>query len=307
MSASPTRSASRGYFIALAATVLWSSTGVIISYLSRTYALPSLVLAFWRDLSLSLGLVIVFLAFSPARLKLPDNARAFFLLYGFIVAIFNSAWTFSVEFNGAAVATALAFSSPAFTAVLSRWILKERITPVKLASVAMSLAGIALVSGAWDLSAWQVNPAGIFFGLFTGLAFAFYNLMGKTASNRGIDSWTTLLYAFGGATVFLFFFNLGFDALSSRPLFGDMLWLGDSLPGWTILVLLGIGPTLVGFGLYTLSLDYLPATVSSLIATLEPVLTSIWAYLIFGESLAPPQLFGGALVFAGVILLRLRD
>ena len=41
---------SRGYLIALIATVLWSTTGPFISYLSKTYALPSLVLAFWRDL-----------------------------------------------------------------------------------------------------------------------------------------------------------------------------------------------------------------------------------------------------------------
>jgi drug/metabolite transporter (DMT)-like permease len=171
----------------------------------------------------------------------------------------------------------------------------------------LSIGGIVLVSGAWDSAAWQVNPAGIAFGLFTGLVFAAYNVMGKTASNRGIDSWTSLLYAFGGATIFLFFFNLLFDAASSRPLLGNMLWLGNSIPGWTILILLGIGPTLGGFGLYTLSLDYLPATVSNLIATLEPVLTSIWAYFVFGESLTPPQLIGGALVFVGVILLRLKD
>jgi drug/metabolite transporter (DMT)-like permease len=44
---------SRGYLIALTATVLWSFTGILISYLSKTYALPSLVLAFWRDLFVS--------------------------------------------------------------------------------------------------------------------------------------------------------------------------------------------------------------------------------------------------------------
>ena len=86
-----------------------------------------------------------------------------------------------------------------------------------------------------------------------------------------------------------------------------MFWLRDTLPGWSLLIFLGIGPTLSGFGLYTLSLDYLPAIASNLIATLEPVLTSIWAYLLFGELLTGPQLFGGLLVFAAVLLLRLRE
>ncbi len=300
-------SSSRGYLIALVATVLWSSTGVIISYLNRTYALPSLVLAFWRDLFLSLALGMVFLLFSRSRLRIPRDAVGFMVLFGFVVSVFNSAWTFSVQFNGAAVATVFAFSSPAFTAILSHWLLKEKITLVKLVSLGLSIMGIVFISNALDASAWQANATGVFFGLATGLAFAFYNLMGKSASNRGLDSWTTLLYGFGIATVFLFFFNIAADLAFAKPVLGEILWLGDSLPGWTILILLGIGPTLGGFGLYTLSLKYLPATVSNLIATLEPILTAIWAFLFLGETLSTSQIMGGALVFAGVILLRLRD
>ena len=299
-------SSSRGYLIALIATILWSFTGVIISYLSQTFLLPSLVLAFWRDLFLSLALLLFFLLFQRARLSLPREAFGFMVLFGFVVSVFNSAWTFSVQFNGAAVATVFAFSSPAFTAILSHWILKEKITPVKLTSIALSILGIVFISNAFDASAWQANAIGVFFGLATGFAFACYNLMGKTASNRGIDSWTTLLYSFGIATIFLFFFNVASDVIFAKPILGDMFWLKDSLVGWGILILLGIGPTLGGFGLYTLSLNYLPATVSNLIATLEPILTAIWAFLFLGERLTGPQIFGGLLVFAGVILLRLR-
>ena len=303
---SSSSSSSRGYLIALIATILWSFTGVIISYLSQTFLLPSLVLAFWRDLFLSLALLLFFFLFQRARLSLPREAFGFMVLFGFVVSVFNSAWTFSVQFNGAAVATVFAFSSPAFTAILSHWILKEKITPVKLTSIALSILGIVFISNAFDASAWQANAIGVFFGLATGFAFACYNLMGKTASNRGIDSWTTLLYSFGIATIFLFFFNVASDVIFAKPILGDMFWLKDSLVGWGILILLGIGPTLGGFGLYTLSLNYLPATVSNLIATLEPILTAIWAFLFLGERLTGPQIFGGLLVFAGVILLRLR-
>jgi hypothetical protein len=46
----------REYIIALTVNVLWSSTGIIFSYLSKTYSLPSLVLACGRDLFVSFGL-----------------------------------------------------------------------------------------------------------------------------------------------------------------------------------------------------------------------------------------------------------
>ncbi len=295
---------SRGYIIALTATFLWSTTGPLISYLSKTYALPSLVLAFWRDLFVSFGMVVGLFIFSRARFHLDRSHWKFMIFYGFTLAVFNSMWTFSVQYNGAAVATVLAFSSPAMTAILSRLIFKEKFYRVKILSIVLSLLGTVLVSGAHDPSMWKLNPLGIIFGLLTGLFFAFYNLEGKHASDASIDSWTALLYSFALATFFLFFFNLGVDGLSGKPLLSEMLWLGNSTAAWGILFFLGVAPTLGGFGFYTLSLRYLAPTVANLIATLEPALTAIWAYLLLSEQLNAMQWMGSFLVFTGVILLR---
>jgi drug/metabolite transporter (DMT)-like permease len=230
------------------------------------------------------------------------------ILYGLTLAIFNSMWTFSVQYNGAAVATVMAFSSPAMTAILSRIVLKERFNAIKIFSILLSLSGIVFVSGAYNPAAWNLNPLGIIFGLLSGLLFAIYNLEGKHASDTYIDSWTALLYSFSLATVFLFFFTIGNDLfITHKPMFSDLMWLGDSASGWGLLFFLGVAPTLGGFGLYTLSLRYLSPTVSNLIATLEPAFTAVWAYLFLNELLTTPQLIGSALLFLGVILLRMTD
>ncbi len=301
------RNSSRGYLIGLSATLFLSFTGIIISYLNRAYQLPSLVLAFWRDVFVASGLIIVFAVFGRIRFRLDRSLWSFFILYGLALALFNSTWTFSVQFNGAAIATVLAFSSPAMTAVLAHFLLKEQINGVKLASIVLSLAGIVLVSGAADLSAWKVNSAGIAFGLLTGLCYACYTLLGKTASNKSIDPWTTMLYVFSSAVFFLFVFNLLVNVFSGAPVLGNFLWLGTSVSGWTILLLLSIGPTVGGFGLYLVSLSYLPATIANLIGALEPAFTTIWAYLLFHEQLTVVQGIGSVLVFASVILLRLGE
>jgi len=299
---------SRGYFIALTATVSWSFTGIIISYLSKTYSLPSLVLAFWRDLFLSFGMAVGLVVFSRARFHLARVHWGFMLLYGFTLAIFNSMWTFSVQYNGAAVATVMAFSSPAMTAILSRIVYNEQFSRLKIISILLSLTGIVFVAGAYDPSTWNLNPLGIIFGLLSGLLFAIYNLQGKHASDTQIDSWTALLYSFAWATIFLIFFNLVNDLFTAgKAPFADMLWLGNSFAGWGMLFFLGVAPTLGGFGLYTLSLRYLSPTTSNLIATLEPAFTAVWAYFLLSEVLTGMQLFGGALVFMGVILLRFGD
>ena len=298
---------SRGYLIAVSATVLWSTTGIIISYLSRHYSLPSLVLAFWRDLFVSFGMVVGLSVLSRRRFRLDRSQRIFMVLYGLTLAVFNSMWTFSVQYNGAAVATVLAFSSPAMTAILSRLIFREQFGRIKILSIGMSLLGTILVSGAYNPAAWQLNPAGITFGLLTGLFFALYNLEGKSASDRAIDSWTALMYSFGIATVFLLLFNLGVNSIGGKAPLADLLWLGNSVSGWGLLFFLGVAPTLGGFGLYTLSLRYLQPTVANLIATLEPAMTAIWAYFLLKEQLTGIQLSGSLLIFAGVILLRLGE
>lgn len=300
-----TSQSSRGFMIALVATVIWSTTGIFISYLSKTYSLPSLVLAFWRDLFVSFGMVVGLLVFSRARFQLEKRHWGFMVLYGLTLAIFNSMWTFSVQYNGAAVATVMAFSSPAMTAILSKFVFKENFSRIKIFSILLSLAGIVFVSGAHDPATWNLNPLGIIFGLISGLMFAIYNLEGKHASDTHIDSWTALLYSFAFATVFLLFFNLGNDLfITGKAPFADMLWLGSSISGWGLLFFLGVAPTLGGFGLYTLSIRYLSPTTSNLIATLEPAFTAIWAYFLLNEILTGTQLIGGMLVLIGVILLR---
>ena len=299
---------SRGFMIALAATIIWSTTGPLISYIVVTYKLPSLVLAFWRDLFVAFGMFVGLLIFNRTLFALDRKHWGLMVWYGISLAVFNSMWTFSVQYNGAAVATVLAFSSPAMTAILSRIIFKETFNRVKVISIALSFIGTILVAGAHNPAMWKLNPLGIIFGLMTGLMFAVYNLQGKTAGDRNIDSWTALLYSFAWATFFLFFFNLGSDLLITKdPAFSNLMWLGNSLPGWGLLFFLGVAPTLGGFGLYTLSIRYLSPTVSNLVATLEPVFTAVLSYFFLSEVMSNVQLGGSLLLLFGVILLRIAD
>jgi DME family drug/metabolite transporter len=297
----------RGYLICLTGTVLWSTTAIFIRYLTVTYDLPALVLAFWRDLTLALCLGLVFLLFRRSLLKLPSGQMRFMLAYGLVLSLFNSLWTISVVLNGAAVSTVLAYSSAGFTAVLGWRIFGERLGPLKILAVTLSLLGCAFVSGAFDPAAWQLNPLGVITGLLSGLAFAAYSLMGKEASHRSIDPWTVLLYAFSFAAVFLLFYNWLTPWLPQGVASRDLLWLGDAYAGWLVLILLAVGPTVGGYGLYTVSLNYLPASVANIIATLEPVFTAALAFVLLDERFTAPQWLGSLLIVSGVIVLRIEE
>ena len=316
-----TASLARGYRVALLSAMVLSLTAIFIRYLTENYHLPPLVLAFWRDGFTALFLIPVLGLVRRGLLRVQRQHLLYLVLYGFALAIFNSFWTLSVALNGAAVATVLVYCSAAFTALLGRFLLKEHLGLVKLMAVLFSLGGCALISGVAGNEAVKVDIVvgmpGVVIGVISGLCYAIYSLMGRSASQRGLNPWTTLLYTFGFAALFLFVFNfLPWEQMiggAAGQLIGaangltDFFWLGSSLWGWGILLLLAIGPTVLGFGLYNVSLVHLPSSVANLIATTEPVFTAVVAYFLLGERLTQVQLVGSVMVVAGVLFLRIYE
>jgi drug/metabolite transporter (DMT)-like permease len=299
----------RGYTVAFISAVILSTTAIFIRYLTQTYHLPALVLAFWRDVIVTLSMLGLLGLSRPAMLRVDRKYLRYLVFYGLVLACFNSLWTLSVSLNGAAVSTVLAYCSGGFTALLGWWLLKERLDWGKLLAVALCLGGCVLVSGALDPAAWRVNLLGILTGVLSGLFYAIYSLMGRSASQRGLNPWTTLLYTFGFAAVFLMAFNLlgkGFlPGAIARP--ADFLWLGSAWAGWVILFLLAVGPTLAGYGLYNVSLTYLPSSVANLIVSLEPAFTAAIAFFLLGERLTLVQVGGSLLILGGVVFLRVYE
>jgi len=302
-------SLNRGYLYALASAAVLSTTAIFIRYLTQTYHIPPLVLAFWRDAFVTLTLLLVLGLLSRHLLHVAPRHLPYLIIYGFVLALFNSTWTLSVALNGAAVSTVMAYCSAGFTALLGWWFLKEYLDWGKILSVVLSLTGCLLVSGALDQTIWNANVMGIVTGILSGLCYAIYSLMGRSAAQRGLNPWTTLLYTFGFAAIILLVFNLASNGLlpgaASKP--ADFFWLGNALAGWGILCLLAAGPTVLGFGLYNTSLSYLPSSIANLIATLEPAFTTVSAYFLFGERLNGIQLTGSFMILGSVIFLRIHE
>ncbi len=299
----------RGYALAVTSAVILSTTAIFIRYLTVTYGIPALVLAFWREAFVAVTLAAVLALVRPVLLRLERRHLGYLFVYGLVLAVFNGLWTLSVALNGAAVSTVLVYSSAAFTALLGRWLLAEPLGWAKVAAVALSLAGCLLLSGALDPAAWRGGAASIAAGILSGLGYAAYSLMGRSAAQRGLAPWTTVLYTFAFAAVFMLAANLSpLPLVTGRaPTPGDLFWLGGARSGWGVLLLLAVGPTVGGYGLYTVSLAHLPASVVNLIATIEPVITAAIAYVVLGERLDATQIAGSVLILAAVVLLRVYE
>ena len=302
--------AGKGYATAVASAVLLSFTGILIKYIGDTYSLPPMVLAFSRNSIVCAVLLCALLVKGVAVVEPLRRNWRFFVCYGGMLAVFNSMWTTTVILNGAAVGTVLVYCSAAYTVVLGRIFFAEPLDGSKLLAVVMCVAGCVLVADALNAETWRLNALGAGAGIASGLLYAGYSIMGRRAGTRGLQPWVTLLYTFGFAVVFLSLFNLivgslkpelGLAATSLAEMAPERLQWG----GWFALFVLAAGPTLLGFGLYNVSLCYLPSSIANIILTMEPALTAIVAYWWLGETMTPAQWGGAVLILLGVVVLRL--
>ena len=294
----------KGTLIAIIGITFWSTTGVFIAYLVTNYEMPPLLLALWRNVLVCVALAPALFFIRRSLLRIASSQFGFYVFYGFLLAVFNSIWTLSVQANGAAVATVLAYSSAGFTAILAWWIFHESLRIPKIIAVVLSLIGCVLVSNAYSREMWNLNPMGVIAGLLSGLLFAGYTLIGKEVARRQINTWTSMLYSFGFGSLFILVFNL-FPVLPGAA--GSVPALSPNLPlsGWLALITLSFVPTVVGFGLYNSSMNYLPASITNLLATLEPAMTAVEAYIFLHERMTAIQIFGSLIILSAVIIVQL--
>lgn len=299
--------ATTGLVAAIASVLILSTTGVVIRYLSVEYGLAPLVLAFWRNVFLVLFLGLYLKVCYPSLLKLERRHMPFFVYYGFILSLFNVTWNYSVAATGASIATVLVCLSPVFTLFLARIFLKETLTVIKVLVVAIAFVGAFLVTGNTFTNFGNIPVAGVLWGLMSALCYSGYSLFGRISGNKGLNPWTALLYTFAAAAVFIFIYNRVGFFLFAAPEKLHFFYLGTDLGGWGYLLLLALGPTLLGFGLCNVSLSKLPATNVSLIMITEPIFTMILAFYLLGEWMSSLQIFGSLLIIGAVGLLYIYE
>ena len=296
----------KGYFFAISSAVVLAMTGICIRYLTDTHGMEPLILAFWRNVLLVVPLLLILECSFPKLVEIELKNLPYLAGHGLILALFNVIWIESVRMNGAGVATFLVYSSVPFSAVLGRLLLSERLDFAKAAAIMTALGGCFLVSGAFSDGLGSSSISGLGIGLVSGFCFGVYSTSAKHLRERGLNSWTLMLYSFGCAALFLFLAQGVVSINNGKPFVpaAEYLSLGASLPGWSVLLLLAVGPTLIGFGLYNVSLGYLESSTVNLLATAEPPFTAVLAYLLLGERLTGPQLCGSTLIVAAIIILK---
>lgn len=269
-----------GYVYMLLAAASWALIGPV-SRVALAAGLSPVEIAFWRAL---LGGALFALHAAVRGLPRPQG-RGLGGAVGFGVvgvALFYLSYQYAVAFGGAALASVLLYTAPAWVVLGSRVFLGQPVRGYDPLLVALTLVGVALL--AWPAGGWSWNPAGVVWGLVSGLAYAGYYVYGKLQFSRFHP-------------VALLAVALPVGALVLLP------WVHfahKNAEVWAALALLAAVSTYLAYLFYGLGLRRLEATRASLVATLEPVLASLLAFVWWGERFSLLGYLGAALVVLAV-------
>jgi drug/metabolite transporter (DMT)-like permease len=243
------------------------------------YAIPPLWVLVWLE-DRSLG-------------KRALRARAFAWLAGAFLGVDLLFWHHAIEAVGAGLATVLANTQVVLVGLVAWALLGERPARSALAAIPLAGLGVVLISGVLEEGAYGDDPLlGAVLGLLAGAAYTGF-LLALRHGSRDLRRLAGPLYdaTLAAAVVVLFLGLLQGDLDLTPP---------ASAHGW--LLFLALTNQVGAWLLITTSLPRLPAVLTSILLTLQPVASVFFAALLVSERPSLLQLAGTAAILAGLVV-----
>lgn len=293
-----------GYVMAVAGAVLFSINGSV-SKVTLGSGLSPLDLVLLRCAGATLCFVLLVLFVEPRRLKVRRSEWPLLLLYG-VVGIAMVQWLYFVAIARLPVGIALLieFTAPVVVALWATFVQHKDLGRVVWLALGLTLVGLAMVAQVWD--GLTLDAVGLVAAFGAMLSLATYYVAGERAV-VGRDTLSLALWSFVVATVFWSvvhpWWTLPWSTLTDGVTLPGSI--GASVPTWSLVAWVVVLGTVAPFLLVIGALRHVPATRAGIVGTLEPVLAGLWAWLWLGETLAPVQLLGAAVVLVAVALAQL--
>jgi len=223
------------------------------------------------------------------------RARRLAWLAGLFFAADLVLWHNAIEQVGAGLGTVLGNTQVVLVGILTWVIIGERPARESLLAIPVVGVGVVLISGALEQGAYGSNPPlGAFFGVLTGIAYAGFLIALRVGSRDGRPAGplfdATLASAVGCAVL-----GVALGDLDATPSLAATAWL----------IALALSSQVVGWLLIAIALPRLPAALSSVMLTFQPVCSVIFAALLVHEQPSALQLFGAACIVGGLVVATL--
>lgn len=192
------------------------------------------------------------------------------------------------------LATTLHFVYPAIVAVMSFFIFKEKLGPIKILSLMLSIVGVYILAGSKEAS---VSMLGAVLSLTSGVFYSIYTIELCRDDIKVMDGLLLTFYVslFSAASILIY------------GAFTGELYFNIQPVGLFAILGLAIICTVLGMLAYLVAVQIIGPSDTAILSTFEPVTGVVLGILMFGEKLSYAIAAGSIMVFISVLLFSYSD
>lgn len=288
-------SRNRALIAVIIAAICWASLGTAYSLFQDWFAIDELTIVTLRATVASLMLYF-WMRLRGRSLSMPSSADLARITLLGITAVtgFYLLLIYAFSATSVPVATLILYLAPSLVAIGAFLFLGERLNRTHIVALALSFIGCALVARIFSPGAIAANGWGLLLCFGSAVAYASYSLQVKP-----------LLARVPSDTIILGHLIVGSIGLLMVKLIVSPTEWASPIALIVTGIFAGLVLTVIPLVAYTIGLGGLPAGEAATIATLEPVLATVVAWVVLDERLNFLQLIGGGLVISSIVVLTI--
>ncbi len=287
----------KGCIMVFFAGMFWGSIGIFVKILKEMGASTGLVSFSRLFFAFILILIFALLSSGVKVLRIDKRTLLCCILMGlFCQTIYNICYTETIDTVGMALGAVLLYTSPVFTAILSRILFKERFNSTKILALLVNIVGCVMAVTGGRITGVVFSAYGIMMGILAALMYTLSAIIARFATDKA-----------GPLTiaVYTFFFALIFIGLFTRP------WA--EIPGIIspqfILVgaLYGLIPTVASYVLYFKGVSHIGETSKvPVLASVEAAVAAMVGVIVFSEGINIGKAVGIVLVILSIYIMNMK-
>ena len=267
-----------------------------IGVFRRYIPLSSAFLAFARGILGGLFLLVFMrVRKKDAGAKLPPSVLARLAATGAMIGINWILLFEAYNHTTVAVATLCYYMEPTIVMLLSPLLFKERLTGKKALCAAVSIVGMALVSGVIGGGGQGGSVRGVLFGLGAAVFYSAVVIMNK--KTPGID-------AYQRTTVLLL--SAGLVMVPYLLLTGGFGGAGFTASSVALLLIVGIVHTGVAYALYFGGMEGLKVQTIAVFSYIDPVSALLFSALLLREPLSLLNIVGAVMIIGSAMVSEIK-
>ena len=236
--------------------------------------------------------VFVYLLVVQHRSVLTGRDRRDAMLLGLPnTAIFLGLWFVAASQVPAGETAIVIYTFPLWVALLSPWVLGQRLTSRHWASVAIGFSGIVLISQPWAIGAGAVSPVALTELLAAAISWAIGTVLYQRRFHGSLEMREANFFQLTGGAL----------ALLAAALLVDPTTLPQPTAGLGLSILwIGVIGTAYAYSAWFYLLARVPAATLSAYTFLVPLIALVAASLFFGERFTYAEVAGMGLVLVSI-------